>query len=109
MLLVVALIEVIAVLWLWGVNESYEEMHRGAFLTVPKWYWTIVAGVIAPIYLIIMLIWFIVTGSPTAAAGPDNIFGWIAVAMLIIMFLLGVAINKAALYRRYGKEITGDA
>lgn len=107
LLLVVALIEVIAVQWLWGISESYKEMHRGAFITIPKWYWTIVAGVIAPIYLTVMLIWFIAAGAPTAAARPDNIFGWIAVVMLIAMFILGLVINKTALYRRYGKEITG--
>jgi len=107
LLLVVALVEVIAVLWLWGADDSYEEMHRGAFMTVPKWYWRIVAGIITPIYLIILLIWFIITGSPTAPARPDNIFGWIAVAMLVIMFILGLIINRMALYRRYGKEIIG--
>ncbi len=107
LLLVVALFEVIATLWLWGVDESYEELHRGAYMTVPKWYWSAVAGVISPIYLIILLIWFIISGATTAAARPDNIFGWIAVLMLIAMFLLGLAINWKALKNRYGKEIGG--
>ncbi|MCD6487666.1 MAG: sodium-dependent transporter [Desulfurococcales archaeon] len=106
LLMVVALIEVIAVLWLWGVDESYEELHRGAYMTVPKGYWKYVAGGIAPLYLIILLVWFVVTGTQTAAARPDNVFGWIAVGMLILMFILGLIINWNALKRRYGEEFT---
>jgi len=106
-LVVVALIEVVAVLWLWGVEESYEELHRGAFLTIPKWYWRIVAGVITPIYLIIMLVWFAVTGTSTPPAIPENMFGWLAVVMMFVMFVVGLVINKVVIYRRYGKEIRG--
>ena len=106
LLMVVALIEVIAVLWLWGVDESYEELHRGAYMTVPKGYWKYVAGGIAPLYLIILLVWFVVTGTQTAAARPDNVFGWIAVGMLILMFILGLIINWNALKRGYGEEFT---
>jgi NSS family neurotransmitter:Na+ symporter len=107
LLLVVALFEVIAALWLWGVDKSYEELHHGAYITVPKWYWKWVAGAIAPLYLIVMLIWFGVTGSTSAAARPDNIFGWIGVAMLIIMYFVGLILNRKALYKRYGGEISG--
>ncbi|ABM80098.1 sodium-dependent transporter [Hyperthermus butylicus] len=105
LLLVVALFEVVAALWLWGIEESYRELHNGAYITVPKWYWKYVVGIITPIYLIIMLAWFLATGTESAAAKPENIFGWIGVAMMVIMFLIGLALNYKALYKRYGEEI----
>ncbi|WFO76219.1 sodium-dependent transporter [Desulfurococcaceae archaeon MEX13E-LK6-19] len=105
LLLVVALFEVAAVLWLWGVDKSYEELHKGAYITVPKGYWKYVAGVLAPIYLVILLGWFIYTsflkGEIVGAARPDNIFGWIAAGMLVLMFLVGIVISYLSLKKRY--------
>lgn len=109
LLLVVALFEVIASLWLWGADESYEELHHGAYISVPKWYWKYIAGIISPLYLIILLGWFIYSaflkGEVVPAARPDNVFGWIAVAMLLIMFILGLIINHKALKNRYPQEL----
>ncbi|ABN69398.1 sodium:neurotransmitter symporter [Staphylothermus marinus F1] len=111
LLLVVALFEVVAALWLWGVDDSYEELHRGAYMTVPKWYWKYVTGIISPLYLLILLGWFIYTaflkGEVVAAARPDNVFGWIGVAMIIIMFIVGLIINYKALKNRYPQELGG--
>ncbi len=68
-----------------------------------------VAGIIAPLYLIAMLGYFaygLITGAVRAAALPDNPFGWLAVCVLIYLFLLGLYVEYTAIKRRYASELS---
>lgn len=56
LLVVVALLEaVFAGEFVWP--EGYEEVNRGGLIKVPRWLWKYTLSVIAPIYLIAMIVW----------------------------------------------------
>jgi NSS family neurotransmitter:Na+ symporter len=57
-LVVFALIEVVIFAWIFGMDRGWEELHRGADITVPKIFFYITKYV-TPLLLIVILSWWI--------------------------------------------------
>ncbi|AFK51483.1 Na+ dependent transporter (SNF family) [Thermogladius calderae 1633] len=105
MLVVTALFEtIIAGMFLWP--EGYEEVNRGGLIRVPKALWKYVLSIIAPIYLVAMLVWLPMstrietiiyqTGEPLTWLGPAlaGLSAAFTVALFIVGFVLGVKSTK---------------
>jgi len=103
-LVVFALIETILFVWIFGMDKAWEEMHRGAELTIPKFY-RFVMKYITPAFLIFILgFWFIQQALPTilmkgvASQNSPYILG--TRLGLIALFLIIAILVRIAYYRR---------
>jgi len=92
-----ALIEVILMMWIFGGDKIWKEMHRGAALPVPRFFYY-TAKYITPVFLgIILLTWFyqniavpVVRGSFLRAALEGVEMGWaVWTTRLFLVFLFG--------------------
>jgi hypothetical protein len=100
LLVVTALLEVIfAGAFMW--KEGYEEVNRGGLIKVPKFIWTVILSVIAPIYLLAMLIWLpMSTRVPDIIAQTKAPLEWLGPAMaglssalMVILFVIGFIVG----------------
>lgn len=98
---ILATIQVITVGWIFGVKRAKEEIHRGAELRVPDFFWFIIKY-ISPLYLIVIFVGFCVTALPgriesiisLQKADRDSVvFVLIFLALLVIFF--GVLVHLA--------------
>lgn len=110
LLVLVALLETIfAGDFIW--REGYEEVNRGGLIKVPRWLWTIVLSIIAPIYLIAMIAWLPMsarvseiiyqTGEPLTWLGPA--MATLSSIFTIVLFLIGMAITMKIIDKKYSK------
>ncbi|MEM4879058.1 MAG: symporter [Desulfurococcaceae archaeon] len=88
--------------------EGYEEVNRGGFIKVPKWIWKYVLSIIAPIYLLGMLIWLpwsarlgklIETGAPMEWLGPT--LAGISLLFTVAFFIMGYVIAVKAVEKSF--------
>jgi SNF family Na+-dependent transporter len=67
LILVMAMIEIIAFSWIFGIDVGWDEIHRGAEIQIP-WVFRFIMKWVAPVYLLIVLIAFCVTNLPASIA-----------------------------------------
>ncbi|MFC1566971.1 sodium-dependent transporter [bacterium] len=58
-------VEAILFSWVFGFNNAWEEMHRGADMRIPKFYKPIIKYVTPSFLIVILLAWFYQEGIPT--------------------------------------------
>lgn len=100
LLVVVALLEtVFAGGFIWP--EGYEEVNRGGFIKVPNWLWSAVLSVVAPIYLVAMIVWLpysarletiiYQTKEPLTWLGPT--LAALSLLMTVLLFAVGFVLG----------------
>ena len=99
-LVVFATIETILFVWVFGMDRAWEEIHRGAQMTIPKVYKFIIKY-ITPLFLFIILgTWFaqewlpIIMMKNTPAADKPFIFGT-RMGLLLIFVILAILVKIA--------------
>lgn len=108
LLVVVSLLETIfAGAFVW--KEGYEELNRGGLIKVPRWIWTIVLSVIAPLYLLAMIVWLPLstridaiiyqTGKPLEWLGPT--MAMISLVFTVMFFVVGYIITAKIVEKKY--------
>lgn len=107
-LVVIALLETIfAGYFIW--KEGYEEVNRGGLMKVPLWMWKGVLSVIAPIFLVAMIIWLPYSARPSAIIAQTGApMEWLGPAMaalssafIIVLFVAGAIITIKAIKKKY--------
>jgi len=108
LLVVTALFEVIvAGYFLWP--EGYEEVNRGGLIKVPLWLWKYVLSVIAPIFLIAMLMWVPFSARPgqimTKTEAPLQWLGPLLASLVmlftVVLFAVGALVAYKAVKKRF--------
>ena len=112
-LVVVALIEVIAFVWIFGPGRAWASIHEGADIRIPRIFRFILTFV-TPAYLIIILGWWAATdawpilmldraagGGPVDPATTPYIWGARA-ALVVIAVVFAVLVRVA--WRRHGRD-----
>ncbi|MCX5679651.1 MAG: sodium-dependent transporter [Candidatus Omnitrophica bacterium] len=103
-LVLFATIEVVLFAWIFGMNNAWEEIHRGADMRVPAVYKFIIKYV-TPVFLLAILgSWFIQEGIPTIfmknMPGSNRPFVFAARALLIGIFAVLAILVKIAWSRK---------
>jgi len=103
-LVLFATIETILFVWVFGMDKAWEEMHRGAELTIPRYYRFIMKYVTPAFLLFILGFWFIQQALPTLmmkGVAADNLPYIMATRIGLILLFVAIAILvRIAYYRR---------
>ncbi len=83
-LVVLALIEVVMFLWIFGMKKAWEEMNRGGIITIPAFFRPIMQYV-TPAFLSIILVWWCMDILPNVLKNSEWTH-WIAREVLIGVF-----------------------
>ncbi|MGQ9856431.1 MAG: sodium-dependent transporter [Fervidobacterium sp.] len=94
LLVVLGLVEVLAAVWLFG-NKGLEEINKGSYWKVPKWFYNIVMRFITPVFIIVLLVFSTITYAkdgylkliPDFAKNYPNLIPWIFAARLVLIFV----------------------
>lgn len=108
-LFVLGLIEVIVTGWLMG-KKGLDEINRGAYWKLPKWFYVGFIQFLTPVIMIIFLVGFIVqqiTGGAVKAItnGPWAIAGQFVVLTVIIV---GFIQTYGSIKKKYGVELASN-
>jgi SNF family Na+-dependent transporter len=100
LLVVLALIETIYFVWVFGLDNVWREIHQGAAITLPRFYRFVLKYITPVILLVIMGAWFWQDAVPkflltnvSAADRPYIIGTWV---VMLALFLLLLALIKIA-------------
>jgi len=115
LILVLAMLEIIAFSWIFGLEVGWTEIHRGAQIQIPTFFRFVMKWV-APTYLIIVLVAFCITNLPASIAQiGEQPMAQLALAMLaVVATILMVCVRigekrwEAAGMDLNGQEIAGD-
>jgi len=109
-LVVFATIETILFAWVFGMDRAWEEIHKGADMSIPKAYKFIIKY-ITPLFLFVILgMWFMQEWLPIImmknVSGPDKpfIFGT-RLGLLLIFIVLAVLVKIAWRRRKLGERV----
>ncbi len=110
-LVVFATVEVILFAWVYGIDRSWDEMHLGAKMRVPRIYRFIIKYVTPTFLMLILGFWFVQQGVPTImmrAITPENKIYVLSTRLgLVCLFIVLMILLKVAwaLKRRRGIDI----
>jgi len=110
LLVVLALLETIfAGSFLW--KEGYEEVNRGGLIKVPKFVWNVVLSIIAPIYLLAMIVWLPMstrigeiifkTKPPLEWLGPT--LATLSSVFTLVLFIVGFIVTTKVIEEKFSK------
>lgn len=115
LLLVLGLIEVGVTAYLMG-DKSFEEINKGGLWKIPKWFYNLFIKILAPITLLIVLIFstkaYFEAGYfkviPSFVENTPNLIPWVQAARVVIVLVLGLGFFQSykSIKRKYNKEIT---
>ena len=103
-LVLFATIEIILFAWVFGMEKAWQEIHRGADMSVPKVYKFIIKY-ITPVFLFLILgFWLFQEGMPTIlmsnVSAHDKPFVLATRAFLILIFVLLAVMVKIAWHKK---------
>ncbi len=106
-LVVLAMIESVLFIWVFRMDRAWKEIHEGADLRIPRFFYYIMKYV-TPMFLIIMLVaWFIQSGVDTltmsGVAGEDVPYRWASRLLMVGLFVL-IAYGVRIAWRKKGGE-----
>jgi SNF family Na+-dependent transporter len=107
-LVVFATLEIILFVWVFGIDNAWRELHRGADLQIPRAYRGIMKYV-TPLFLILLLVvWSYQLAWPTitmAGVPEENVSHlWVARLLMIGLILVGMWLIRKAWARRGAGE-----
>ncbi len=108
-LVVFATIETVLFVWVFGMDRAWEEIHKGADMTIPKIYKFIIKY-ITPLFLFFILgMWFLQEWLPiifmknVAVENKPFVFGT-RLGLLLIFFILAILVKIAWRVRDFGRQ-----
>lgn len=114
-LVVLGLIEVIATGWLMR-GKAYDEMNRGSYWKVPKWFFKVFIQFLTPVSIIILLVFSTVDYAskgyfklvPDFVAGTPALVPWVQAARLVIIgvMIIGFVQAYSTIRKKYGQELS---
>ncbi|WP_251860558.1 sodium-dependent transporter [Clostridium sp. Marseille-Q2269] len=114
LLIVVGLIEVIVAGWLFGTEKSLEETNRGAYIKVPRWFYSVIVKFVTPIIMIVVLIGstmdYIKEGYfkvvPSFVEKFPNLIPWVngARVVLVTVLVIGFVITYNAIMKAHKQD-----
>lgn len=112
-LVLLGLIEVIAAIWLFK-SKGLEEINKGSYWKIPKWFYKIVMSFITPAFIIILLVFstidYVKNGYfkliPDFALGTPKLIPWVIAArvVLIVVFVLSFILTYRSISQKLDKE-----
>ena len=88
LILILAMLEIIAFSWVFGLEIGWDEIHRGAQITIPAVFRFIMKWV-APVYLLVVLIAFCIQNLPASIEQiGQQPMAQLALAMLALVGLI---------------------
>ena len=109
LILVLAMLEIIAFSWIFGIDRGWAEIHHGADIKIPTIFRFIMKWV-APAYLLIVLVAFAVTNLPASIAqiGQQPMaqlaLGLLAAVLLVLMWIVRLGEKR---WRDLGMDLDG--
>ncbi len=121
-LVVLGLIEVLVTATIWG-KGAWEEMNRGAYVKVPRWYFEIFMRWVTPLYIAVILTFSTIdyakggyfSFNPATLAkfvgvaekDIPKIGPWVLAARIVIItvLIIGFFVSYSSIKRTYGEEI----
>jgi neurotransmitter:Na+ symporter, NSS family len=109
LILVLAMLEIIAFSWIFGIDTGWKEIHHGADIQIPRIFRFVMKWV-APAYLLIVLIAFAVTNLPASIAqiGEQPMaqlaLGMLAAVLLVLMWIVRIGEKR---WRDLGMDLDG--
>jgi SNF family Na+-dependent transporter len=110
-LVVLALVETILFVWVFGPDKMWAEIHEGASIRIPRFF-KFVMTFITPVFLLVMMIWWIIEEAvPTLlmdnVPAADHTVRWVSRGIMLVILLGQLWLIKAAWRRRAldGKEV----
>jgi len=112
-LVLLGLIEVIVAIWLFK-SKGLEEINKGSYWKIPKWFYKIVMSFITPAFIIILLVFstinYVKNGYfkliPDFALGTPKLIPWVidARVVLIVVFVLSFILTYRSISQKLDKE-----
>ena len=110
-LVVLALVETILFVWVFGPDKMWAELHQGAQIRIPKFFKYILTYV-TPTFLIIMMVWWFKDQAlPTLLMADEtperSVVRWASRGVMLVILVLQLLLIRAAWKRRRlaGKEV----
>ncbi|WDC85442.1 sodium-dependent transporter [Caloramator sp. mosi_1] len=113
-LVVLGLLEVIVTGWLMG-DKALEEMNRGGYWKVPKWFFNLFIRFLAPVYIVILLVWSTINYAnegyfklvPSFAEKVPELIPWVqgARVVMFVVLIIGFVQSYRSIKRKYVDEI----
>lgn len=108
-LVILALVETVIFVWIFGPNNAWKELHEGASIQIPRFF-KFVLTYVTPVFLIVMMLWWtkveaiptlMMTGVPEANRPVVIASRLVMVGILILQLVL----IRMAWARRAGKGV----
>jgi NSS family neurotransmitter:Na+ symporter len=110
-LVILALVETILFVWVFGPDNMWREIHEGASIRIPRFF-KFVMTFITPVFLLVMMVWWTVQEAvPTLLMEnipeADHKVRWASRGLMLAILLIQLWLIKAAWRRRVldGKEV----
>lgn len=117
LLVVLGLIEVLVAGWLFG-DYFLEEVNRGGYWKVPKWFFNVFIRFVAPTAITIVLIFSTkdyweagyLKWIPDFVAGSPKLVPWVIMARIILVSILSLGFIQSfiSIKKKYGNEIDSN-
>lgn len=114
LLVVLGFIEVLVAGWLMG-DKAFEEMNRGGYWKIPKWFFNVFTKTITPLVLACLIFFstvdFYKAGYfkivPSFVENSPQLIPWVQAARVVIfvVFVLGFYTSYTSIKKTYGKEL----
>jgi len=111
-LVILALVETILFVWVFGPDNMWREIHEGASIRIPRFF-KFVMTFVTPVFLLVMMVWWTVQEAvPTLLMEnipeADHAVRWASRGIMLAILLIQLWLIKAAWRRRVldGKEVT---
>jgi NSS family neurotransmitter:Na+ symporter len=95
-LVILALVETIIFVWIFGPNNAWNELHEGASIRIPKFF-KFVLTYITPVFLLVMMIWWgyvdafpkvMMEGVPEREVAVRTASRWVMLGILAVQLVL---------------------
>ncbi|MFN3691548.1 MAG: sodium-dependent transporter [Fervidobacterium sp.] len=116
-LVLLGLIEVVAAVWLFK-EKGIEEINKGSYWKVPKWFYKVVISFITPLFIIILLVFstiqYIKEGYfnliPRFALNIPELIPWVIFARIVlaVVFILSFVLTYKSLSEKLDKQIESE-
>jgi len=104
-LVILALVETVLFVWVFGPDNMWKELHQGAAVQIPLFY-KVVMTYVTPVFLIVMMLWWTVQEAiPTLlmadAKSPEEVsVRWASRGVMVAILLFEIWLVKKAWARR---------
>jgi SNF family Na+-dependent transporter len=111
LIFVLAMVQIIAFSWVFGIERGWQEAHEGAHMRIPGFY-KVIMQYVAPVYLLIVFVAFCVQNLPTwlkDVADEPLRQGALLLVIATTALLVGCTYVGTKRWRAAGLDVDGDS